>query len=1133
MSIRQKWCWIASLFLLVLTLAPRAEVTVEPASGSVLSNDLQFVTLNFDPAITDAELLLLPSQYELRDTQHGVLYATPMPVGFEEPYDQVLLIFQPDYPWTTGGQVNLEIIPTDLDPPGTITRLHAEWTFACEGCGWLADSTGYSLSVFGANDEILDALPTDLDRDGDLDLALIASERIIWLGLDPLYDGLVSQSLGVRNLDRPLSVREASNASYSGRTGQEILLYSTGQDEHLTIFRRSGSGDTLWFTPEQISGESFSESPLLMLPVGSSGDHLCNDLLVANRGGNLVLFPSLDDCSAIDLDAGQTLAEDLGTPLSMLQFPGCRYGSSSFLNIWAVLDDSNNQLHVYGWDGASLQELLHWSHSEYRYESLLAWSDFDLTGVDLVLYNSAGEFCLLSNLSSDTPQPQTWDLERSVYHARSGQRGELLFAVDDGVLVMPDPAQPTEYHQLISSEAMGGSHPKRLRLFDANFDGDQDLVVLMQDGSVHVVCEEHIGTRQLAYTDSLSLQHLLPGEVGSTTLYMRNEGAQAPVEVSIEAPPVDSPVQWDAVVAEELLPGEVFSLPVSYTAGAALDTIYTDLLVMDWTVPGTGRINRTPVILMVSGGETEALWSADLVEFEPECDTWAAGSCDPACPTATVTLSCPAEVEGRLEILSLEASSTNAAAEFCHTAEPLRLLPGQETQISLRFCPLDNSQRPLQIDGSLLVEYFHPEGTRQTELALRGVIQCEDPWFSGELPALLEDVPQVVDFSSLIGDDDDPPSTLILTIEDVVGTGEADPAEVLQHGDLNALRVELIPGENVNSELFPDLALALRLGDQAGNFTRDTLAVRIDAVDDSPVLQIAPGPEVVEGAVAQLGFQVFNPDASGLVCSVRVTANGDSLTGASFTGSTYAGTQIPWAVEAGDSLLFGSLDWQLDVQGSLPLQVSGSSQIRTAWSDLRLRLLNTVPNRLSFGDTLELQLAVDLEQGPWNGMLELAVSTNGERVAYRNLGQVLLSQGSLDLDPFYLVMPLSSGVIQWQAELLPSGGREDATGNAVSGTLDLRPFEYGVHPRIFTPNGDGINDVGSFDFGALAPRDAYRVELYDLGGQRLLRTTLPAGVASWSWDGRVDSHSVLPGVYPYVMLDGNQVLARGTVGVAR
>ncbi len=1129
-----RWHRLCTSALLLLAANLRAEVSVEPASGEVLSSDLQYLTLNFDPPIDDAELAMLGAHYELRDMQHGLLYASPMPVGFEEPYDQVLLIFQDNYEWTPGGQIHLEIIPPDLDPPGTITRLHAEWTYACDGCGWMAESEGYNLSLFGVNDEILDMLPTDLDRDGDLDLALIARERIIWLGLDPLYDGVVSQSLGVRNLDRPLQTREARNASYSGRAGQEILLYSTGQDEHVTIFRRSGSGDTLWFEPEQISGESFAMSPMLMLPVGTSGGHLCNDLLVATRGGSLMLYPSYDDCSGIDMSSGVELLDDLGTPLSIVEFPGRRFNGTTYQDIIAVLDDAYNQLHIYGYDGESLDELLEWRHSGHVYQSLLAWNNYGDSAIDLMLYNSDGEFCLLEDLDGDTPEPGSWRLDHNVYHAQCGQRGELLLATDGGVLSIPDPSQSSDSHTLIASESMGGSAVRHLRLCDANLDGDQDLVVLMDDGSVHLVCNEVIGTRQLAYTDSLAMQHLLPGETSTVTLYVRNEGAEAPIELTIDAAPADSPVQWDAYSDSSFEPDEVASLEISYTADAELDTIYTDLLTMDWTVTGSGRINHTSVVLLVSGGETGLVWSTDHVAFDPVCEVWPEGACEPDCPTATVRLSCPATVKGRLELLGITATSENAAAGFCTTAATTILYPGQSLDLPLYFCPFDNSQRPLQVNGSLIVEIVNPTGDTSFGLPLTGVIQCEDPWFAGELPDLLEDVPQVIDFSSLIGDDDDPASALILTIEDVVGTNGEAAGDVLVYSEVENLRVQLSPALNANSELYPDLALALRLGDAAGNFTRDTLAVFIQAVDDVPVLQESPPEEFVEGRTAQLAFTVFDPDAHGLNCSAIVRTGDDSEgTAIAFSGLSTASTLIEWDVEPGDSLRFGSLEWSLTAMGSLPFDASGSCILRTAEADLALELQNSLPQSLTFGDTLELDLAIDLVQGPWNGMLAVTVSQNGTQVFYRNLGQVLLVSGSLDLDPVYLVMPLSQGSVEWQAELLVSGGREELTGNLISGTVAVRAFEYAVRPRIFTPNGDGTNDLGVFDFGSVAARDQHRVELYDLSGQRLIRATLPAGTFVWSWDGRVNGHPVLPGVYPYIMYDGNQVLARGTVGVAR
>lgn len=104
----------------------------------------------------------------------------------------------------------------------------------------------------------------------------------------------------------------------------------------------------------------------------------------------------------------------------------------------------------------------------------------------------------------------------------------------------------------------------------------------------------------------------------------------------------------------------------------------------------------------------------------------------------------------------------------------------------------------------------------------------------------------------------------------------------------------------------------------------------------------------------------------------------------------------------------------------------------------------------------------------------------------------------------------------------------DAAGELLSETLSVRTLfserllaELRVEPRVFTPNGDGANDVVNFSFDLLQlTSDApLRLEVFDLSG-RLVRVVhqglQQSGRFSFSWDGRdEDSQRVPPGLYLY------------------
>jgi len=86
-----------------------------------------------------------------------------------------------------------------------------------------------------------------------------------------------------------------------------------------------------------------------------------------------------------------------------------------------------------------------------------------------------------------------------------------------------------------------------------------------------------------------------------------------------------------------------------------------------------------------------------------------------------------------------------------------------------------------------------------------------------------------------------------------------------------------------------------------------------------------------------------------------------------------------------------------------------------------------------------------------------------------------------------------------------------------------------VAPIPFTPNGDGFNDVVTFAFPGMTPLKKFRVDLYDFQGRHLLQLPVTGGEAVWN--GRVDGRRVLPGVYLYLIRDGEEILKRGKVVV--
>ncbi|NOZ60263.1 MAG: hypothetical protein GXO74_01140 [Calditrichaeota bacterium] len=111
---------------------------------------------------------------------------------------------------------------------------------------------------------------------------------------------------------------------------------------------------------------------------------------------------------------------------------------------------------------------------------------------------------------------------------------------------------------------------------------------------------------------------------------------------------------------------------------------------------------------------------------------------------------------------------------------------------------------------------------------------------------------------------------------------------------------------------------------------------------------------------------------------------------------------------------------------------------------------------------------------------------------------------------------------------------EDVAGNAADSVYSFvtKGAKIIVRSNPFTPNGDGINDEVEFNFEKLDVADPV-LKIFDLHNQIQKEIHRP-GVRSIHWDGRDDrGKPLLPGIYFYILLDGNKPKTRGIVAIAK
>ena len=84
-------------------------------------------------------------------------------------------------------------------------------------------------------------------------------------------------------------------------------------------------------------------------------------------------------------------------------------------------------------------------------------------------------------------------------------------------------------------------------------------------------------------------------------------------------------------------------------------------------------------------------------------------------------------------------------------------------------------------------------------------------------------------------------------------------------------------------------------------------------------------------------------------------------------------------------------------------------------------------------------------------------------------------------------------------------------------------------PNVFTPNGDGVNDV--FDFKVMSNCENFTFEIFDRWGLSIFKMM---DKKQSFWDGRTTSGiEVTDGTYFYIMNIDNGTKLKGTVTVFR
>ncbi|MCI0511928.1 carboxypeptidase regulatory-like domain-containing protein [candidate division KSB1 bacterium] len=98
--------------------------------------------------------------------------------------------------------------------------------------------------------------------------------------------------------------------------------------------------------------------------------------------------------------------------------------------------------------------------------------------------------------------------------------------------------------------------------------------------------------------------------------------------------------------------------------------------------------------------------------------------------------------------------------------------------------------------------------------------------------------------------------------------------------------------------------------------------------------------------------------------------------------------------------------------------------------------------------------------------------------------------------------------------------------------VDVYEGRFQVRPNPFTPNADGYNDVAIFNFSELNLTQPV-LKIFTIEGAEIL-TLSETTDNIFHWDGLDKNRSAMPpGIYLYILQDGNHTIARGNLVLAR
>ncbi len=313
-------------------------------------------------------------------------------------------------------------------------------------------------------------------------------------------------------------------------------------------------------------------------------------------------------------------------------------------------------------------------------------------------------------------------------------------------------------------------------------------------------------------------------------------------------------------------------------------------------------------------------------------------------------------------------------------------------------------------------------------------------------------------------------------------------------------------------------------------FFSDTLAVfvRVLPVNDPPVFDPIAVQTATELALLTFQLSATDPEDSTLTFSSLTPPPGAALTNTSRNTASFS-----WVPPFGSRGIHNITFVVREMFEAAPL--SDTTVVRIvvgqALPDLMVQSLGIDNTDISLNQTRLITGVARANSAPVDAPFRLTFLHDG--VAAKD---TVIAGLGLDAEVAFTYSPtftrLGAHEITFVVDASDQIVETNEDNNSAILRLQVAKGALAVRPNPFTPNDDGFNDRAVFDFGELTLQQP-QLKILKFNGSPLLTLTQPRNF-TFEWNGRDDSgRDQQPGIYLYILSDGDRRVASGYVVLAR